>query len=496
MIVSFFFDIYEFSRENPKLLPLFYKFADFAIENNYKIIGQEKYFIDPEKYREKNYWATSEDGQNIHDYYVPSYEDLKKVGYIISSKDEKRIIEEYKKNSDDLEYENLVGENKVLEDILRDFIKSNDKIDCFLSWVYNASLDKVAKENNIKVIYMEITTIRRPNYRDRLGYFSFTNKYDNKNINDLFEEFQNEKSKIILSRKEILSLFLNTTDLPLLHDMLKIPEYDLGYALGLQNDKFEKAFGNVDFKEITKKLKKIYSKKEVLLRPHPAMDADKIDDFYEIDKSKRSMEWLLNCNSIICNISNIGYEAMLFGRGVIHISSGLPTAFNHEYNLDFINDDIIGIEKLSFITFGIYTPYDLLFDEKYIRWRLKNPSIIEIYNKNLKYIFDKNNIDFNSFKKMDSYQRLHIILKNVHNLSDKEIKRIYNLKRINYYHDLVSYHKELEKYKDELEKEVKLRIKERDEYIEKYNNVINSKSYRFMMKLQRIKRFIFKPFKK
>ena len=466
MIVPFLFNLYDMAEEYT-FLDMFYKYINFCLESNMPIIVQERFTKKIDFYKKINHSATNERWQFIQKYKLPTDKEIDEVKkYIIADADIKKILKKYKNK--DACAELMKNVDTELCDIIENIVKKigPEKIKCFIVSLWNPSLAVIAKKYNIKIINTELAPARPFNYNDTFGYFQFCNKYDSKYITKVYNDFKLTNNHVILSRKELILLLLSTSNLKYIKLLYESPIYDLGYALGMKDDKYEKIYVDMTYKDVTNKLKKIYCKNQVLLRPHPAIKEDKYDDFYKLDDSNNTFEWIGKCKNIICSVSNVGFEAMLFGRGVTHIFEGLPTAFNKKYNLDFIDDSVVGLEKLNFLTFGVYVPYDILYDLNYIKWRLEDPSIEEIYNKNLEYIFKKNNIDIKKYINKSLDDRMKLILKKVHNYSDEEADKFIN-----------------ELYVD---KEQQL-LEENQQLKNELNRILNSKGWKLLEKIRKIK---------
>ncbi len=93
-----------------------------------------------------------------------------------------------------------------------------------------------------------------------------------------------------------------------------------------------------------------------------------------------------------------------------------------EHDLDSPCEGEINLDKISFLTFYCYTPYDLIFDLDYIRWRLTNPTINEVYDYNFTYIIKKRNINIEVLSNMKNINRLKYILEKRGDLSNAQIK--------------------------------------------------------------------------
>lgn len=519
MIVPFLYTLDEYSDFFPTYLWVFYKFLDFARKNDYPIIAQEKFFghVDSE------HPALSENCCNRYGYELPNEEYLAKMKKYCIKKKEEKYLAKYVDEND--AWVNLLKKDnslfqKVIEDKIKLIITDYKNVDAIITWVWNPTLEKVCKKMNIKLIQLEISTIRIDQYNEQLGYFQFEDKYASYSIIEKFKLFNSSKS-LMFTREEILCLLLPTERLNVIEYLYKLPKYKLGYAFGLPNDLFEKAYSKYEFKEIKKIIDKKYLKNEVLIRLHPAVSNDNIDLGYEIDKSLNAAEWLSKCDTIINNISNIGYEASLFGKKVINISDKLPSSFGKETNLELFEGDILSIEQLNYMTFGYYVPYDLMFNKDYIKWRLSEPTQNDIYNYHINYILNKKNISFEKIKKIERIHRLEYILKSVHNCPKDKINEIKNYSLVNIYNDFVKLEKEniellseknilnakisdiivekkelsqkyneIENEKNKLNQKYNEKISENEQILENYNNLINSKRWKLINKICNIKNIL------
>lgn len=424
MIIPFIFTLDEFGKQFPTYLWTFYKFMDFGEKNNCPIIAQEKFFGDLNN--EFNMHAARLDvNLDVFEYKLPTEKQLEKnFEYRITKDEEYSVIKDYK-SVEDAWVNILKSRNHNLEEIIESKIKKieqgyKEKVDAIFTWIWLPSLEQVCKINNIKLIFYEFSTIRKPRYNMTLGYFQFCDKYNSYYTKRDLEEFKKEK-KIILSRKELLTLFLNKDSLNNIKYLYSIPEYKIGYALGLSDDKFEKTFSKMKMEEIISKIKQAYDYDEVLIRPHPQTEIKNKTFPFELDKSKETSEWIAKCETIISNISNVAYEACLYNRRIINLYDGMPTSFSECSDLSYFDEKIYGLSELNYLTFYCYTPYELMFNKEYIKWRLTNPSITEIYEYNLKYIFNKYNIDMCEFNEIKIKDRVAYLAKKVHNIDSTEI---------------------------------------------------------------------------
>jgi len=102
-----------------------------------------------------------------------------------------------------------------------------------------------------------------------------------------------------------------------------------------------------------------------------------------IDQEQFAIDFLSKCDTVVCNISNMAYEALLLGKQVYCKTKGLYQFKGIQalkQPLDTIPEDKT---FLSYVAFGFYIPRELLYDEDYLRWRATKPTEIEIYKVNL-----------------------------------------------------------------------------------------------------------------
>ncbi len=476
LIVPFIFNLHEYTKEKPMLLWVFYKFVNFCLKYDMPIIAQEDFFKDPKIYIKNNHSATK---TNFMDYKVPKKEDFDRISkYIISN----NILKTEKKSLDKLHELLLKKRNKKFENIIVDAIEKiekekNKNISTIITWISFPSLEYVCKRRNIKLINYELSSIRKGVFNETLGYFSFNNKYDSKCFKNNYLLFKNEYINV-LSRKEILSLFLKT---PFLHYVNKIndsPKKELGIAFGLKNDPFEMVYCNNTTTEILQKTQDIYNDDEIVIRTHPAYPYV-VNRKIELDNTGTSIDWVLKCKRVVTTVSNVGYEAMLLGKTSYVLSKNMPFSVGTINDLDNVEEHVVGLKYLNYITFGFYAPFDLMFDIDYIRWRLTMPSPLEIYNYNLNYILRKNNIEDIFDKKPRDRQKY--ILKKVQKLNNNEIKQFINY---NCYSKEKAYIDKI----NELENILKMQSNHIEKVDKELNSIINSSGWKLLERLRTIKR--------
>lgn len=406
MIVPVIIESDEYIKESPAYLWVFYKFASFSLKANTPIIATNEYFEKPSYYKSQNHSAV-----NVMDYYGINDDTFKKLKYYSFSKT--KITRKYKTNLEcwitllkdrdrDLERE--------LDKAIISLENKYEKIDAFMVWAWLPSIEYVAKKHNIKVINQEGSAIRQPFYSRLLNYFQFQDRFDSTGIDRLYDNLIKNTDLLYLTRKEIFALLVDKNNIGYLKYLDSKPEYEIGYALGLKTNCLEIVYSKVKRDEVLKQLSTLVEKDKICIRTHPKdpMDVTKLG--YIEDKSPSAFHWILNCKRIVSDISNIGYEALLLGRNLISLSDRMPSAFLEESSLNYLDDEIVSIKKVNFLTFGWFTPEELTQDVLYVKWRLTNPDIKQIYIKNLDYILQDVNSSYEEFKTIKPSERLNYIL--------------------------------------------------------------------------------------
>jgi hypothetical protein len=259
-------------------------------------------------------------------------------------------------------------------------------------WRSNPSVRIAADSLGIPVIDVELTSFRHPLYRDVAAYFQYgprlsTDEYDRRLQAFLSED---RASLPVLTRKEILSLFLSDECLPQLWEMDRYETHEVGVAL-ISSDAEADAQGTLRNDELLDRVGRMSPPTSVLVRPHPP-SRPKIADRFELDTSKCAAEFILRCRRVVTATSNVAYEAMLLGK-TAYIWGPLPFAKAAVSDRASLTEDVVDLLTLNFITFGFFAPYDLVFDREYLDWRTSRPSETDIYRRHLDHYLAKWGVD-------------------------------------------------------------------------------------------------------
>ena len=134
---------------------------------------------------------------------------------------------------------------------------------------------------------------------------------------------------------------------------------------------------------------------DIIIRNHPSTVESKLLSFKNIDHSKKAVEFINKCEKIITINSSVAFEAALYGKPVFILGQSPYEILSedlNDLNKKFNYKDINTLErkkKINYLTFVYMIPYELLFDLEYIRYRLSNPKLTDLYKYHLSYYKEK-----------------------------------------------------------------------------------------------------------
>lgn len=400
MIVSFVMTFLT-TKDRPYLW-VFYRFLDMAKNYGWPIIAQEEYFEKPSVLKKmgKRELIDVERVKRQFGYNVPTDEDLEKiVPYIITNEFQEKLIEKYG-SVNDAHLELMKNRDDEFEELLSGFFEEmsqKEKVECVITLTSFPSLYHIANKYGAKVLNLELGAFRSPTYLDT-GYMDEQVILGNNSLEKRYLNFCKEMELSdcpIFTRQELLAIMLRPNYLKYLFRINDNPTHKLGLALGTATwFPFCKNSAMND-EELIYHAQKNYRLGEMLIRRHPGDFAGamypSVD--YARDTSLNTLEFILRCKKVATLGSNLVIEAMLFGRDVVvYQKSAGYYAAAHKVTEDYKPS----IELLNFLIFGYMVPFDFLTDVNYIRWRLSNPSEMDIYMKHLEWYLTQKNIHLNS----------------------------------------------------------------------------------------------------
>lgn len=376
----------------PVFFGAFYKFLYHCQKNDWPILAQEEYFENPEK-QEKKYPIKLADVEKIND-----ISDIKKIKikpknkYVITKKETQSFLRNYA-NKDEAWINLMYKVDDTLTDILdkkmKIIVKKNSDLKYVVVWRYNATIDKLCQKYQLQMINMEMSGFRKPSYNFTLCYFQHTSKYNDEEFNERYKKFMSEiKSKKVkmLNRDQLIKLMVSENEL---NNMVE-EQYYTGFAMGLAKDYDTISTKSKTNDEILEELSSQEKNNSILIRKHPANYhyIYNHEDEFTLDHSISSIQFLSKCHRIVSSVSNIGSEAMLFGK-TCYILGEMPFKKLGYQSLEYNDEYVINVQDLAFLIFCFFVPYEIALTKEYIEFRDSNPTEIEIYEYHFNYIMKK-----------------------------------------------------------------------------------------------------------
>lgn len=359
-------------------------------ENGWPIIAGEEYKYYKERRKISNVYE--ENFTNMHQYRILTPAEEKKVKkYFIPESVYKDLMRKEKSKlgcklfllkSRYKPFERVI--KKIICKIKKDF---HEPIEGFLIWnsCYK-SIRYLAGKSGIPIITNEFS-IRFPEFYP-LSYFCLEDIYGQREIYNYYQRFLKEKKAIkteLLTREELLALFLDAKRTDIFEDREAIYEMGIAGCHPLIATFFSKS--TYTDLELIEDVRLEYSEDDILFRKHPG------DEPYQADYTLRNKDdslyastFIKKCKRITAHGSNILLEAMLWGKPIYSRDISPFTCFG-EISLHNKNTARVSDEVLNFILLVYLVPYNKVWDENFIRWRLREKRTDQIYKANLEYYF-------------------------------------------------------------------------------------------------------------
>lgn len=419
MIIPFVMSLLTINRH--PYLWYFYKSLDMAKRYNWPVIAQEKYFTKPSVLvKEGGMYENLIKNQRAVNfrfiYELPSDEDLDQIKkYPIPQSMEDKLVKETGSFNNAMAFalkdrwtdlENLL--DKYFSDIKKE---SKEKIEAVITLCWYPSLENAAKKHNIRVITIEQGLFREPAYL-KTAYFSFTNLFDDeKEIEERYNAFKKVCHKLpILSRKDILSLVLNDEYLGYLNYYDSIPRYEMGVILGYTTWMPHMCHTFFNDEELLFKTASSYDK--FIARRHPGDPASATYPFFikTPDNSANTIEFILKCKRIASLGSNVSLESAYWNRSS-YTTLKCSSSYGQKHDIEDKEEYSVDILYLNFFAFCFLIPYSKMMDPEYIMWRLSRPSEAEIFKKHMQVYLEQRNCDMDKLISTASSERMGYILK-------------------------------------------------------------------------------------
>lgn len=375
----------------------FRKAISFAKGKHGVVIAQSQYF-EREDLQRKNFPQafTNEFAENF-DYEIPQPDDLDKIIQIKIPKEiEKKFIELYPSQTDAY-LQTFKVDWPEMEEFIIDSVQEimrKESVEAFIMMGNVQFMTNVSKKLNIPVFHYETGPMRNPFYR-KTAYLDLKGVYGHSSLKEKYDDFMQSgsyKNVPIFTNSEILALFLEKWCLDYAIPKGNMPEYEVGIMFGYNVPDETASYNGMTSAEILTEVRKHFREEDICVRYHPGdpigvkLKAENVDTGHLLD-------FMSKCKRIVCKGSNCAYEGMLYGRSTYDLGWS-QYSFIVDNALETLKDEMAPSEYMSFVAFAHLVPFELLNDEEYLRYRLSNPSVTDIYIYHLKYYLKCLNIPY------------------------------------------------------------------------------------------------------
>lgn len=374
-MLTIFLPPFPFRGTEAPYLWVFYKFVHESEEALHFLMSpsylqSEQHFVDAQR------WEVEASSYDHLGYSSPSKDELAKHHFSHFDRDVFIQLMESSGNNPILAFKRLLTVRipfleKAIEEML--FSPGREKPDAVVSCLNCPSLEAVAEASGVPVIHIELGPLRAPNYR-WTAYFDFRGVNGNTEADSRFQKvastFGDQPTTVEKLREFFIACDYNFVP--------STPDDSVGVPLQVEDDSNLIAYSNGYDNNSLIAYARYLEKKDLLIRAHPnSQFALKTTDS-KIDNSANSIEFIGKCREIITINSSVGLEALLFERKVTALGDN---------SFAFINQatsEQDKVNRLGFYLFSYLIPFDAAFSSSYIRFRLQNPSELEILKWHMK----------------------------------------------------------------------------------------------------------------
>lgn len=279
--------------------------------------------------------------------------------------------------------------DEYIEDVFSKLIDSVGNVNRIYVFgeVYE-SIKFVARMRNIEIVTYEFSTVRTASdYSMNLMQVSREgNLYFSSELKGRYGQFKAQvPSEMLLSREQLISLFVPLRQLKYLQLIGVEPQYQMGVLntgyhvvapfnrLGIHTDD-----------DIMYECNQIYKPGEISQRRHPG--SLRAEDLSRGAHDRDTLPFILSCRRITSISSNALFEAMLWGRTAVAASDAIPFSFMCER--DYKSGKLCDISFLNFYLINALIPNQvLLFSDEYWK-KFDTASELEIFRYHLSCIFE------------------------------------------------------------------------------------------------------------
>ena len=329
-----------------------------------------------------------------------SYEDVKDVEqYFIPDAVFEEMEKSYGSRSEMLFAINNKDDIKLhhcLDAIVNDIKKKH--ADEKVEGVFNAlesfeNIRLMAKSLNATLINYSFSAIRMPHgYRQTLYHANKNQLWNSPECETRWKAFESEGNNglPVFTNRELIAILGKTHTLPLIQLMNSQPKYEMGICCDCYS-MLPQVFSQYKYTDddIFYECKQLYSKDKLKVRSHSLH----LDDL-QVDRTvvhNDPAAYILSCKRLTAVQSQIILKVLLWNRTAVMKKDTLAFSFLCSKEYDSLSK--ANIVALNYYFIGYLIPSDLMYSDDYWKWRLSNPSEVEIYQRHLDFLFNALGLD-------------------------------------------------------------------------------------------------------
>ncbi len=346
---------------------------------------------------------TYEDVKDVEQYYIPDslFEELEKT---YGSRSEMLFAIN---NNDDVKLHHCL--DVIVDDIKKKH--ADEKVEGIFNVLESfESIRLMAKSLNAPLINYSFSAIRKPHgYRQTLYHANKEQLWNSPECETRWKIFESEgKNGLpVFTNREMIAILGKTHTLPLIQLMNSQPKYEMGICCECYS-LLPQVFSRYKYTDddIFYECKKLYTKDKIKVRSHSLH----LDDI-QVDRTvvhNDPASYILSCERLTAVQSQIILKVLLWNRVGVMKKDTLAFSFlcNKEYD-SLSKANLLG---LNYYFFGYLIPSDLMFSDEYWKWRLTNPSEVEIYQRHLDFLFNALGLDKEKVLSLQGKDRFKYLL--------------------------------------------------------------------------------------
>lgn len=273
------------------------------------------------------------------------------------------------------------------------------------------SLRKITEEYHCPLINYSFSAIRKVHgYRQTLYFANLKEHFWNGDeCRKRYQQFQKENiaSLPVFTNKELIAMIGKEHILPLMQLIDCKPKYEMGICcecFSLIPSVFkEKPYTDDD---IFYECKRLFGSDKLKVRSHAAHLNDIQVDRNEVHNDPVST--ILSCKRLTAVQSQILLKVLLWRRTAVLKTDSL--SFSYLCENEYTSEEIADIVGLNYFVIGYLIPSDLMFSDEYWKWRLTNPSEMEIYQRHMDFLLDVLEINKDKVLSLEGKERFKYLL--------------------------------------------------------------------------------------